>query len=336
MHLGWREIGPRREIVARGRVASGGAEPVHGRDRGDGLSDGTKSEVKGLALVATAAILWGLLGPVARLALREGVEPLELGFWRAALAGCLCLALAVARGLPRVGRRDVAGIAGFGVVCVALFYASYFFAVEEAGAALAAILLYTAPAWVAIGGFLWFGERLTSGAIIAVAVTLVGVGAVSLDGGEVRGVQTTGIAWGLAAGLSYAMYYLVGRRYFTRYGTLNVLAFALPVGALALLPLVSFSPKSALAWSTILFIAAVPTFAAYLIYGAGLIRVAPTRAATTAAIEPVVAAVVAFAAWNERFGAGGYLGSALVLAGVLLAATAGRAPARVGSPGPAD
>jgi drug/metabolite transporter, DME family len=279
-------------------------------------------ELRGLALVATAAVLWGLLGPVARLALREGVEPLELGFWRAAIAGALCLVFSRARGAAPLRRVDLPGVVAFGVVCVALFYASYFFAVELTGAALAAILLYTAPAWVALGGFLWYGERLTPRSVLAVALTLLGVAAVSLDSGEVAGIHLGGIAWGLAAGLSYALYYLVGRRYFREYGTLNVMAYALPVGALVLLPLVSFTPKGWVSWLTILFIAVVPTFAAYLIYGAGLIRVAPTRAATTAAIEPLVAALVAFAVWNERFGVPGSIGAALVLAGVFVTATA--------------
>jgi drug/metabolite transporter, DME family len=289
-----------------------------------------RGELGGLALVAIAAILWGLLGPIARIALREGVAPLELGFWRAAIGGSLCLGLALARRSAPPERRDVAGVIGFGVVCVALFYASYFFAVETGGAALAAILLYTAPAWVAIGAYLWLGERLSAGRMGAIALTLAGVAAVSASGGDLAARSLAGIGWGLVAGLSYALYYLVGRRYFRRYGALTVLAVALPVGALVLLPLVEFSQKSTAAWLTILFIAAVPTFAAYLIYGAGVVRASPTRAATTAAIEPLVAAVVAFAMWGERLTLAGYVGGALILTGVLLATRGGNGAARTG------
>ncbi|CAN5701811.1 DMT family transporter [soil metagenome] len=288
--------------------------------RETGSQSQRRYELTGLAMVATAAILWGLLGPVARVALREGVEPLELGFWRAALAGLLCVVLAIMRRAPRVRGRDIAVLVGFGVVCVAIFYSAYFFAVELAGAALAAILLYTAPAWVAIGSYLWLGELLTRRALLAVAMTVTGIAFVALDSGTVEGINIGGIIWGLVAGITYALYYLIGRRYFAIYGTLNVLAYALPVGALALLPMVNFTTKSGSAWAAILFIAVIPTFLAYLIYGAGLVRVSATRAATTAAIEPLVAAIVAFALWGERFGSGGYLGSGLVLVGVFLAA----------------
>jgi drug/metabolite transporter, DME family len=292
---------------------------------GGELQSRRRHELTGLAMVATAAILWGLLGPVARVALREGVEPLELGFWRAALAGLLCVTLALLRRAPRVGGRDVAVLVGFGIVCVAVFYSAYFFAVELAGAALAAILLYTAPAWVGLGSYLWLGELLTRRALMAVALTVSGVAFVALDSGTVEGINIAGIIWGLVAGITYALYYLVGRRYFGIYGTLNVLAYALPVGALALLPVVNFSPKSGVAWAAILFIAIVPTFLAYLIYGAGLVRVSATRAATTASIEPLVAAIAAFALWGERFGLAGYIGSGMVMMGVFLAAARPRA-----------
>ncbi len=281
-----------------------------------------RSELIGLGMVATAAVLWGLIGPVARVGFREGISPLELGFWRALIAGGLCAGLALGRGQARIHSRDALGIVGFGIAGVALFFSAYFFAVEHAGAALAAILLYTAPAWVAIASFLWLGERLTARTTAAVILTLAGVAGVALGGGGTATFNLPGIVWGLLAGMSYALYYLVGRRYFARYGTVTVMAYALPVGALALLPLVSFQPKSLAAWQAILFLALVPTFAAYLIYGAGVVRVAPTRAATVAAIEPVVAAAAAFGFWGERFTAGGYLGAALVLTAVFLAASA--------------
>lgn len=285
---------------------------------------GRRSELVGLGLVATAAVLWGLLGPVARIAFREGVAPLELSFWRAAIAGALYVAVTLGRRRARVAPRDVPGIVGFGIAGVSVFYASYFYAVEYGGAATAAILLYTAPAWVALASYLWLGERLGPRAVAALVLTLLGVAGVALGGGGTATLHLAGIAWGLVAGVTYALYYLVGRHYFARYGTLTVMAYAMPVGALALLPLADLQPRSAAAWQTILFIALVPTFAAYLIYGAGLLRVAPTRAATVAAIEPVVAAVVAFTFWDERFTTVGYLGAALVVAAVFLTTAGNR------------
>lgn len=268
--------------------------------------------------ILLAATLWGLLGPVAYVALREGVSPLEIAFWRAALGSVLYVAHAAVRGSWRIERRDVPAVVAFGAVGVSLFYGSYMLAVERGGAALAAVLLYTAPAWVALLARLFLGERLGARKLVALAATLAGVVLVATAGGGELRVGTAGIVWGLVAGWSYATYYLFGRRYFARYDAAGVLALALPVGALGLLPFVDFAPKSTTSWGALLFLAVVPTYAAYLLYAAGLRRVEATRAATVATIEPVVAAVAAYVAFGERLSPMGYVGAAVVLGGVLL------------------
>ena len=74
-------------------------------------------------------------------------------------------------------------------------------------------------------------------------------------------------------------------------------------------------------WLVLLFVAVVPTYGAYLLYGLGLTRVEATRAATVATVEPVAAAVLAYLVWGEALRGAGYVGAALVLAGVLLVAT---------------
>jgi DME family drug/metabolite transporter len=268
--------------------------------------------------ILLAATLWGLLGPVAYVALREGVSPLEIAFWRAALGSVLHVAHAAVRGSWRIERRDVPAVVAFGAVGVSVFYGSYMLAVERGGAALAAVLLYTAPAWVALLARIFLGERLGARKLVALAATLAGVVLVATAGGGALRVDTAGIVWGLVAGWSYATYYLFGRRYFARYDAAGVLALALPVGALGLLPFVDFAPKSRAAWGALLFLAVVPTYAAYLLYAAGLRRVEATRAATVATIEPVVAAVAAYVAFGERLSPMGYVGGAVVLGGVLL------------------
>jgi DME family drug/metabolite transporter len=280
----------------------------------------------GYLLVALAALLWGSLGPVARVAFEAGVEPLELAFWRATIAGALFALHAVVRRRLRVARRDVPGLVLFAFLGVTIFYWSYLRSVEIGGAALAAVLLYTAPAWVAIAAALWLGERLTRRTLAALVLTLAGVALVAGGGGGESRISAAAVAWGLVSGLSYAVYYLFGKRYFARYEAPTLFLYALPIGALSLLPAVRFAPKSAAAWLAILFIAVVPTYLAYLLYAHGLRRVEATRAAMVATLEPVVAAVVAYIAWGERLGVAATFGGALVLAGVLAATTARGAP----------
>lgn len=273
-----------------------------------------------MLLILAAATLWGLLGPVATVAMREGVSALEIAFWRAALGGLLYAIHTVVSGRWRVAWSDVPAVAAFGLVGVSLFYSSYLLAVERGGAALAAVLLYTAPAWVAVLARLFLGERLTTLRIGAVAATVGGVALVATAGSAAVRVTPSALAWGLTAGGSYALYYLFGRRYFALYPAATVLGIALPVGALGLTPFVDLGPRSALAWLVLAFLAVVPTYGAYLLYAAGLRRVEATRAAVMATIEPVVAAGVAYATLGERLAPLGYLGAAIVLAGVVAAA----------------
>ena len=277
----------------------------------------------GYAWIAIAAVLWATLGPAARLAFSAGIDPLELSVWRALLGGALFGAHALARGRTRIARRDLPAVGAFALLGVAVFYLSYFRAVRAGGAALAAILLYTAPAWVALASALWLGERMTRRKLAAVGLTLAGVALVALGGpgdGQVR-LGAAALGWGLLSGIGYAAYYLFGKRWLARYETPTILCWALPVGAIALLPMVSFAPKSATTWATLAFIALVPTYLAYLVYFVGLRRVEATRAATVATLEPLVAAALAWAAWGETLRPTGYLGAVVVLAGVVLIAT---------------
>ena len=300
-----------------------------------------------MPFILAAAILWGLLGPVAVVALRAGVAPLEIAFWRAAIAGTLFAAHALVAARVRsrrrpaasparpafVSRADLPAVGAFGLVGVSLFYASYLLAVQHGGAALAAVLLYTAPAWVAVLARL-SGDALGTRRAVAVALTVAGVALVATAGaGELR-VTTPALAWGLVAGWSYALYYLFGRRYFARYDAAAVLGIALPVGAAGLLPLVHLRALTSGSWLALLFLAVVPTYGAYQLYAAGLRRIDATRAAVVATIEPVVAAAVAWLAFGDRLAPIGYAGALIVLAGVIVAARAPRVPVAAVATGP--
>lgn len=281
----------------------------------------------GYLYVLAAAVLWGMIGPVSRVALEDGVAPMEIAFWRALIAGACFGVHALAIGRTRLRRRDLPVAVGFGLAGVALLFAAYFQAVRSGGAALASVLLYTAPAWVAVVSALFLRERMTRRTLLAVVLAIAGVAGIALaGGGGTVHLTPAALFWGLLSGWAYALYYLVGERAFARYHAATFFLYALPVGALALLPFVRFGPKTAVDWAVLLFLAVVPTYGSYLLYSAGLRRIDATRASTAATIEPVVAAVAAWVMWRERMGIGGYAFAALVIVAVVVMVTGPSSP----------
>ncbi len=75
----------------------------------------------------------------------------------------------------RVAPQDLPVLLLFGLVGVSLFYGAYQLAVGLGGAALASVLLYTAPAWVALLSHLVLREALDALGLLSVALTLLGV-----------------------------------------------------------------------------------------------------------------------------------------------------------------
>ncbi|WP_199489959.1 DMT family transporter [Meiothermus sp. QL-1] len=270
----------------------------------------------GYLYVAAAASLWGLLGVVSKWAFAQGVSPLEVAFWRAALGAGLFGLQAFLTRQTRIEPADRWAVLGFGLVGISLFYGAYQLAIGSGGAALASVLLYTAPAIVALLSWLFLREPMDAHKLLAVGLTLLGVALVSLQGGGVK-VSPAALFWGLLSALTYATYYLFGKLYLNKYSTPTVFLYALPVGALGLLPFVQFAPKNAEAWAAIAFLTVASTFFAVTLYFAGLRRLEATRASVVATIEPVVAAFAAWLWWGERFSLLGYLGAGLVLLGVL-------------------
>ncbi|WP_261664486.1 DMT family transporter [Deinococcus sp. Marseille-Q6407] len=297
-------------------------------------------------LIVLAACLWGLLGIFGKYAQQAGVAPLEVAFWRAALGGGLfgLQAAASRQALPR--SLDLLWTALFGVLRVSLFYGAYQLAVQAAGASLASVLLYTAPAFVALWGALLLREPTGLRELGAVALTLGGIALISLGGGENIQVTPAALIWGLLSGFSYSLYYPYGKLFFNRYPPAVLYAVALPVGALCLLPLTSFTGKSPEAWLAIGATALLSTYLAYLLYSAGLQRLGATQASVLASLEPVVAGLLALALFGERPGLLSLLGAGLVLVAALLfslPSRAGRAPAtpsralgQEGSAGPGE
>lgn len=285
----------------------------------------------GYLFILLAAVCWGLLGPVGRFALESGISPLEIGFWRAALACIFFIGYAARNKMLKLdSARDLGVFVLFGVFSLAIFFVSYQYAVKYGGAALASVLLYTAPAWVAVFSRLFFKNRLTPLVVTAIGVSLLGIAFISFSDGLPGDTGNTipdtgnatftmaGVLFGLLAGLLYSTHYVVTKLYLNRYTVYTLYGYGTLFGAIALLPFVEFAPKSPGDWTALAFLGLICTASAYWVYCEGMKRLEPTKAAVLATLEPVIATAAAWLMWDEMFSFAGWIGAALIIIAVLV------------------
>lgn len=257
------------------------------------------------------------------MAFAEGVAPLTVAFWRASVAALLFAAHASFTRSAALRPGDRLPAMALGVVAVAGLYVAYFKSVQLGGAALAAILLYSAPVWVALGAHFVFRERVPLRESAALLLTLCGVILVALfpaTGNADIQASPAAIAWGLGSGVAYALYFLIGRSLFANNAPARVMSWALATGAVVLAPFVQWQALTWRAWGAIAFLASVATYGAYLSNANGIRIIGPSRASTIATLEPVLAVIAAYLLWGEQLSVAGMVGAAAVIGGVLLAA----------------
>ena len=266
--------------------------------------------------------MWGTIGLAARSLFAAGLTPLEAAVWRAAAAFALLFVFTLATHRPalRVARRDLPLFAAYGAISVAGYMTVYFAAIRATTVATAAVLLYTAPAWVVILARLFLSERMTPMKYAAVALACAGCAlVVGVFGPDTMRVTPAGLAAGLGAGLTYALYSIFGKTALRRYSPLTTVIYALGFGALCLLVFAGGLPRiPAGGVAPLLYLIAGPTTAAYLLYITGLQWVEVGRASIIATIEPLVAAIGGALILHEPFGLSQWVGTVFVIGGVIV------------------
>jgi DME family drug/metabolite transporter len=273
-------------------------------------------------MVIGAACLWGSLGLFGRLAFDHGVTPLQLASVRAALAFIGVLPLALWRpGILKVRRTDLPLLVAYGALSVGLFYYVYMEAVDRVPLAVAAALLYTAPGWVVAIAWSAGWEPVRLKRLLPLAMVLAGAflvtGAWRVVAGGDGSVGWIGAAFGLASGVAYALYTVLGKRVRTRYGVLTTILYAYGIGALVLA--IGAPPWQAFiehpdATGIMLLMGLGPTLLAALLFYAGLHHIDASAASMLATIEPVVAALLGLAWFGESLTPAVVAGTVLIIA----------------------
>jgi DME family drug/metabolite transporter len=218
--------------------------------------------------------------------------------------------------------------------CNAGFQAAYFTAVTLAGiAATALVAICSAPLLISALAIFVLGERPTPRVLVSLALGVAGTALIVAGpsgGAAAPAGFGAGFGLALAAGLAYALYVVVMKAAVARAAPLPGAAWTFTTAAIIMAPalLTAGVPRQVtLGWPWLLYLGAVTTAGAYAAYTNGLRRVPASVAGVAALLEPLTATLVGVILFGERLGAAGWLGAALLLAGLVLVAQPPRAAA---------
>lgn len=278
-------------------------------------------------LILLAGILWGCMGLFVRPLNEKGLNSWDIVFLRAVLT-TLFMALVLIikdKRLFKIRLKDIWCFLGTGLLSIVFFNLCYFKEITITSLSVAAILLYTAPAFVMIISAFCFKEYMTKLKILALILSFIGLVFVTgvLGGGDRLTVKTLFI--GLGAGLGYALYSIFGRYALERdynsytisfytflFATIGTVFFAGPVEVAR----VATGSLGNIILAVVFVI--ISTVVPYLVYTIGLKSVENGQASIIASIEPVVATLNGILWFGENMTFGVIVGIVLVLSGIVI------------------
>lgn len=282
---------------------------------------------------ATICVVWGTTYLAIAIAL-ETIPPLLLTGTRFTAAGLIMLALAALRGerIPR-DLKSLANLALVGFLLVGVGNLAVVWAELHVPSGIAALLVATAPFWMAIiEMFRTHGERTTLRAAIGMIIGFVGVAMLVTPGVSgswsipflvgALAIQVGGIAWQL--GSAHSKYNLkhvplmASAALQMLFGGLIVTAVGLALGEL---PRFVLTPRT---FGAIAYLTLFGSIIAYSSYVYALAHMRTTFVALYAYVNPVVAVFLGWLILSEPLTPLSILAMIVILAGVALVQMGGR------------
>ena len=292
----------------------------------------------GLGLAVVAALLWGVSGTVMQfLFTTRGVSAEWMVTARMLVSGVLLLLMCVVR-YPRTALavwRDTSSIKAlllFALLGMISVQYTYFAAIRASNAATATVLQYTGP--VMIAAWYAFRERRWPRPFEALSIGLAVAGTWLLvtHGDPSRlSISPVALFWGLSSAVAFAVYSIQPEALMRRYPAPVILGWAMLIGGIAFsfvhapwdIPGHWDGPAVGAASFAILG----GTLMAFLLYIQATKLIGARKASLTASAEPLSATLIAVAWLKVPFGLFDVIGTACIVATILLLAVRRKADA---------
>ncbi len=265
--------------------------------------------------VAALATSWGLIAVIVR---KVDLDAQVLVFYRLAFAAVTLLLAAVALrrfALLRLTRHR-AGVALIGITLAAHWF-FYFATIKLSSVAVAVLMAYLAPIAIALLAPFVLPERRSRVALVALVPAAAGVTLVALGGEEGGAVRPLALVTGLLTAATYAALVLLTKRIVSDIPVLTLSFWNYAIAAAAISPLLLDADRvlpTANELPAVLALGVVFTALSGYLYIWALRHVTAQAIGILAYIEPVSAALMAWAFLGESLNWQVVVGGVLVIA----------------------
>ena len=257
------------------------------------------------------------------------VGPMATAFWRVALAllPIFIVSLMKKNAGPKPQSLSDYGMLILPGVMLSLDLAAWHLSITMTSVANATLLANLAPVFVTVIAFLFFKAQISRIFMLGLVTALAGVvilkgGPAALGNGDLQG---DGLA--MIAAFFYACYILALGRLRSRFDTMRIMLWSTASAAVCILPVAFFFegnmvPVTVYGWSMVFGLAFISHAGGQVAITYALAYLPPAFSSLTLLLQPVVAAILAWALLGEAIGTMQALGGAVVLAGIMVARTA--------------
>ena len=279
--------------------------------------------IKGISAIIIACLFWGTTGTVASLS--PEVSPLAIGAFAMGVAGVLLMIIARKKlylDYKKLKNRPKLLIVG--AASVAVYPLAFYSAMRLSGVAIGTVVsIATAPFFAALLERLISKKQISS--LWTVSFILGAAGISLLTFGKVPANQAStglyqqhvGVLLACLAALAYACYSWVARQLIEQgVDSQSAMSSLFACAATLLLPSLYFTGDQLFSSTTnslvALYMAIIPMFFGYLLFGFGLKFIHASKATLITLIEPLIATLLAVVILGEKFNAIAWLGAALI------------------------
>lgn len=275
------------------------------------------------------ALIWALNFSVVKYSLAE-IDPLSFNGLRFIFAAAIIWVVLLYRNqLFTIPKKDWLPLLGMGLLGNLIYQGLFIIGIDYTYAANAAVMLGTIPIWVALISHFFNLEQMNIYKTFGVIAAFAGIVFI-ISGGKnpfSLGSDTfLGDLIIIAAAVVWGGYTILSKSFLTRYTPIQFSAVMATIGAIVLfligLPNIiqlEWTNISSAAYGGVVYSGLLSIGVAYLIWNYGLQTVGAVHTATYQNLVPVMGLIFGVVLLNEQLTFLQYIGSALVVAGIVLA-----------------